>query len=268
MLEKTQDGRETWVGQIALTTLKGDVDNLGRIFHKGLEKPSFAKRAALSRQMNAFFAIWLPAFCKEKYPDVYTVFAGGDDFFLIGPWHKTQKLAADMSRHFKRFVAENPEIHFSVGMVMTWPGHPVHALAEQAEDALEKAKGYENEGIKAKNAVCLYNEIAQWPEWDELVRLEDEVQRLADEYGLSTGYVYGLLSLIDLASNKKSPESAMWRSRFAYRTRRYVVDKLKPEARAIAQTRLAKVFGECGIFRHQGRFRIPLFNYLYSKRRE
>ncbi|MDR0736256.1 MAG: hypothetical protein LBF51_05395, partial [Zoogloeaceae bacterium] len=265
-ITKTKDDREVWSGQIALAALKGDVDNLGRIFRQGLSPITFAKMAALSRQMNAFFAVWLPAYCKEKYPNTYTVFAGGDDFFLIGPWHSTQELAAKMAGEFKRFVAENPEIHFSAGFAMTKPGHPVRALAEQAESALEAAKSH-GTGDE-KNAVCLYNEIVLWPQWNELAKLEMEVQTLADDYKLSTGYIYGFLSLIELARDENKPGSAMWRSRFAYRTRRYVVDKLKFEARAAAQTRLADTFGERGIARQQGCFRIPLFNFFYSKRQE
>ncbi|GHU08190.1 type III-A CRISPR-associated protein Cas10/Csm1 [Betaproteobacteria bacterium] len=261
------DDGKNWIGQIALATLKGDVDNLGLIFQKGLEKNTFAKMAALSRQMNAFFAVWLPAFCAKNYPDTYTVFAGGDDFFLIGPWLKTQKLAAEMATRFKAFVAENPEIHFSAGIVTTKPGHPVHALAEQAETALEAAKGYERTASEKKNAICLYNEVVPWSEWDKLARLEQEIRELADDYKLSTGYVYGLLSLIDLATDKQNPESAMWRSRFTYRTSRYVVDKLQKDARPVALSRLAKTFGENGIVNQQGRFRIPLFNFFYSKRR-
>ncbi|MDR0578097.1 MAG: type III-A CRISPR-associated protein Cas10/Csm1 [Candidatus Accumulibacter sp.] len=266
-LEKTEDGKEKWIGQIALATLKGDVDNLGAIFRRGLEKMSFAKMASLSRQMNAFFAVWLPAFCNEKYPNTYTVFAGGDDFFLIGPWRGTQKLAADMADRFKAFVAENPEIHFSAGFSITKPGHPIHALAEQAEYALERAKGYEASGAKEKNAVCLYGEVVPWAEWREIARLEREIDGLARDYALSAGYIYGLLSLIDQAVDKTNPESAMWRSRFAYRTCRYVVDKLRDKAaRPTALARLADTFGERGIAARGGKFRIPLFNFFYSKR--
>ncbi|MDR0736978.1 MAG: hypothetical protein LBF51_09170, partial [Zoogloeaceae bacterium] len=265
--DRVQDGNGKWAGQIALATLKGDVDNLGKIFRQGLSQITFAKMAALSRQMNAFFAIWLPAYCKEKYPNTYTVFAGGDDFFLIGPWHSTQELAAKIAGEFKRFVAENKEIHFSAGFVLTKPGHPVHALAEQAESALEMAKNHQaDSATNAKNAVCLYGEVVPWHKWETLAGLEQEVHDLAGEYRLSTGYIYGLLSLIDLACDKNRTESAMWRSRFVYRTRRYVVDKLKQEARATAHARLADTFGERGIAQQQGRFRIPLFNFFYSKR--
>jgi CRISPR-associated protein Csm1 len=265
--DRIMTDKNQWIGQVALASLKGDVDNLGRIFQQGLSQNTFAKMAALSRQMNAFFAVWLPAFCKEKYPNTYTVFAGGDDFFLIGPWRSTQKLAADMAERFKTFVAQNPEIHFSAGFSITKPGHPVHMLAEQAETALEHAKGYETGGAKTKNAVCLYGEVVPWPKWHEITDLEAGIDELACDYDLSTGYVYGLLPLIDLAADKTSPESAMWRSRFTYRTCRYVVDKLPKEARAAALAQLATTFGEKGIAAQQSRFRIPLFNFFYSKRR-
>jgi len=38
--------------------LKGDIDNLGELFRVGLRQPTFAKMAALSRQVNGFFAIY------------------------------------------------------------------------------------------------------------------------------------------------------------------------------------------------------------------
>ena len=253
--------REGWQGQVALMTLKGDVDNLGTIFQQGLQEPTFAKMAALSRQMNAFFAVWLPAVCAVEFPNTYTVFAGGDDFFLIGPWHSTQKLAARMAAEFKTYVAENPDITFSAGMVMTKPGQPMHTLGTQAEEALSAAKGID------KNALVLYGERVRWPDWSKVQAAQEQLDRVRHDYDLSTGYVYGLLQLIDLASDKTNPEHAMWRSRFAYRTRRYVVDKLRePEKRQRAQTELSVALGEQGINDLGTRYRIPLFNHFYRQR--
>lgn len=249
-----------WQGQVALVTLKGDVDNLGRIFQGGLEQPTFARMAALSRQVNAFFSVWLPAYCAVHHPDTYTVFAGGDDFFLIGPWLDTQQLAAEMADHFQRYVAANPDIHFSAGLVMAKPGLPIPTLAAQAEEALDTAKG------GGKNAVVLFGETIRWADWPRLAAAAAELDRLGADYRLSTGYVYGLLQLIDLATAPGNPESPLWRSRFAYRTRRYVVDKLPPDARAQAQARLATALGEQGIGGLGGAYRIPLFNYFYRQR--
>jgi CRISPR-associated protein Csm1 len=259
---------DKWQGQIALMTLKGDVDNLGTLFQQGLQEPTFAKMAALSRQMNAFFAVWLPAVCAVEFPNTYTVFAGGDDFFLIGPWHSTQSLAARMADAFKTYVAENPDITFSAGMVMTKPGQPLHTLSTQAEDALDAAKGTSlPEVATRKNALVVYGERVRWPDWVQVQAAQDQLARVRESYDLSTGYVYGLLQLIDLASDKTNPEHAMWRSRFAYRTRRYVVDKIhEPDKRQRAQTELSVALGEQGINDLGTRYRIPLFNHFYSQR--
>jgi CRISPR-associated protein Csm1 len=256
-----------WQGQVALMTLKGDVDNLGAIFQHGSQVSTFAKMATLSRQMNAFFAVYLPALCATKFPNTYTVFAGGDDFFLIGSWHSTQKLAARMADDFKTYVAENPGITFSAGMCMTKPGLPMHTLAAQAEHALDAAKARSLPEDQRKNAVVLFNERVRWPEWQELEKAQKRLDELCNAYGLSTSYVYNLLHLIDLASDTHNPEYAMWRSRFAYRTRRYVVDKLKDkDQREQAQTQLAEAIGQQGIASLGTRYRIPLFNHFYRQR--
>lgn len=269
-LPKTADLNDNsqWAGQVALLTLKGDVDNLGALFQGGLREPTFAKMAALSRQMNAFFAVWLPALCAKEFPNTYTVFAGGDDFFLIGPWHSTQKLAARMAEAFKTYVAENPAITFSAGMVMTKPGLPMHTLATQADEALDAAKASNHtDPAQRKNAAVVYGERVRWPDWPRVQVAQDQLDHVRASYGLSTGYVYSLLHLIDLASDPQNPEHAMWRSRFAYRTRRYVVDKIKdPERRVHAQRELGEALGERGINQLGTRYRIPLFNHFYRQR--
>lgn len=256
-----------WQGQVALMSLKGDVDNLGQIFQRGLQQPTFAKIAALSRQMNAFFSIWLPALCQNEFPNTYTVFAGGDDFFLIGPWLSTQRLAQRMAESFKIYVAHNPEISFSAGLVMTKPGLPMHTLAQQAEQALEAAKGTEQINVdERKNALVLFGERVRWPDWPKVQSAQSQLELARDSYSLSTGYVYGLLHLVDLAADQSKPEHAMWRSRFAYRTRRYVVDKLAVEQRQRAQTELSVMIGQQGIQELGSRYRIPLFNHFYRQR--
>jgi len=264
---------DKWQGQVALLTLKGDVDNLGTVFQQGLQEPTFAKMAALSRQMNAFFAIWLPALCAKEFPNTYTVFAGGDDFFLIGPWHGTQALAARMVTEFKTYVAQNDKITFSAGMVMTKPGQPINSLAIQAEEALSQAKGNALDEKELKNALVLFGERVRWPDWPQVQAAQEQLERVRNDYELSTGYVYGLLHLIDLASDSKNPEHAMWRSRFVYRTQRYVQgvrDKhghaLSAEQKNVARRILGETFSVIDPKLLGTRYRIPLFNHFYRQR--
>ena len=257
-----EDIQCTDIGQKALMTLKGDVDNLGSIFQKGIKTANIAKMTALSRQFNQFFSLWLPAYCAEQSPNMYTVFAGGDDFFLIGPWYSTQKVAHAMQQAFKRYVAENTEIHFSVGMVMSKSGIPVPRLGDLAEESLEKSKGIDID----KNAVTIFNKTVKWHDWQKLCELEEEIHRLADRYKISTSYLYSLIQLCEQAENTKNIESTMWRSRFYYRTARYVIDKLEKGVRTTALSEITTSLGDRGIASYKINFAIPLTNYFYQKR--
>lgn len=277
-LARDESGQECWMGVEGLMALKGDVDNLGLIFQRGLERPTFAKMAALSRQMNAFFAVRLPWLCRKEFPNIYTVFAGGDDFFLIGPWHSTIKLARRMREEFARCIAFNPEIHFSAGLTMTKPGLPIRHLAQLAEEALDAAKGH-NSGnvapIPPKNAVSCYGISVTWDQFESLMQCEKMLERLGVEFGLSTGYLYDLLLFTDMAGKiSERPENALWHSRFAYRTRRMLEANIKSgdDAKAAEDTRrrlqgeLASEIASQGIEKHGAAYKIALFTHLYQQR--
>ena len=260
------DENDRWSGTDALMVLKGDVDNLGSIFEKGLERPSFAKWASLSRQVNAFFAIYLPWLCRERYSSTYTVFAGGDDFFLVGPWRSTIRLARAMREAFGHYVAGNPEIHFSSGLVMVGPGIPARQLGDLSEAALDEAKDREG-----KDAVSIFGESVSWREFDVLWHTFEEMDRIGEAYGLSTGYLYRLQELALMSENLKSkaarPENAIWRSWFSYRTWRMLerAKGIDDNERRRRMVELAKVLSS-PIEQFGSRFQIPLFIHLYQQR--
>ena len=266
------DQNHRWQGISALSALKGDVDNLGTIFQNGLGgDTSFSKTAALSRQINAFFTVYLPWLCQTEYPNSYTVFAGGDDFFLIGPWLSQIKLARTMRQAFQRYVARNPEVHFSAGISTTKPGLPITQLADMAEEALEQAKVHnpEQQQSAPKNAVSCFNQRMFWEEFDALETRRARLQALSQELGLSTGYVYGLLYLVDMAEKvEERPENALWHSYFAYRTVRMLERNkhLDKEQRKRRQAELAEEIANAGIIRHGGNYRVALFCHLYQQR--
>ena len=281
--DRTQSEQGKWQGISALSTLKGDVDNLGMIFQNGLsDDVSFSKTAALSRQINAFFTVYLPWLCKPEYPNTYTVFAGGDDFFLVGPWLSQIKLACKMRQAFQDYVAFNAEVHFSAGISTTKPGLPIGQLGEMAETALEQAKAHNPTGMTVgatptsqlarlpKNAVSCFNQTISWDDFCELTgnRLA-RLQELSEDNSLSTGYVYGLLTLINMAEKVyEKPENAIWHSYFAYRTVRMLErnKQLDKDQRKRRQAELAEEIANAGIIRHGGNYRVALFCHLYQQR--
>jgi CRISPR-associated protein Csm1 len=253
-----------WVGINALGILKGDVDNLGEMFRIGLGSPTFAKTAALSRQLNGFFAIYLPWLLAREFPGVYTVFAGGDDFFLIGPWRTAQKLAYRMQGEFARYAAGNADIHFSAGIATRKPGAPISVLAELAEIALKAAKGRDG-----KNAVTCFNETVSWKDWPSLEAARAGLESLKIGEALSSGYVYRLLQFVGMSEQEATcPAASIWRARFKYHTRRYVDDKRKGLSELDKQQLFARLAEDIGgaIMRLGSRYRIALFNQLYRTR--
>tara|TARA_R110001583_G_scaffold57162_1_gene171659 strand:- start:11637 stop:14333 length:2697 start_codon:yes stop_codon:yes gene_type:complete len=260
--------QEKSIGIAGLGVLKGDVDNLGAIFQQGLQQPTFAKMAALSRQMNAFFSVYLPALCASEYPNTYTVFAGGDDFFLIGPWHSLMQLAARLRDDFSRYVAGNQELTFSSGIVICKPGMPVPQLARLGEEALETAKGFIGKDGSHKNALHVFGQSVGWDQYEQLTKAFDELNGLSYRAQLSTAFTYSLLGLIDLASKTDEPESGLWRSRLSYRAIRHLesVIKNKEERQPVLDELLNLFAGNNGIHEHHSAYRIPVTTYLYKNR--
>ncbi|SDX05974.1 CRISPR-associated protein Cas10/Csm1, subtype III-A/MTUBE [Nitrosomonas eutropha] len=251
--------------EIALVTLKGDIDNLGALFQSGLAEPTFARWASLSRQVNAFFALWLPWYCahgeNRRFRNTYTVFAGGDDFFLIGPWESTLELAGAMRKAFARYIVRD-DITFSLGAVMTQPKIPARQLAVAAESGLNAAKQHDG-----KNAVSLWGVTVGWAEWRTLMKeRRDALERLISEAGgLSTGFIYNLLLLSDQAErddpkrDDRRPEDALWRSRLAYRCARL------PKNQQMVGKALAHECGEA-LKQYRGAYRLPVSVLLYRQR--
>lgn len=269
--DKRLNEQGKWVGVEALMTLKGDVDNLGLTFRGGLENYSFAKMAGLSRQMNAFFTVHLPCLCRDEFPDTYTVFAGGDDFFLIGPWRQTLSLAGRMRQDFARYVAHNPELHFSAGLSMTKPGLPVRELGRLAEETLERAKavGDKDRPGAAKNAITAFDRAVPWRRFEQLLERADTLKNQASELELSTAYLYALLGYTEMADKAhERPENALWHSHFAYRTARLLDRKrgMSREERRALHTTLAQEIANQGIGEFKADYRIALFTVLYQLR--
>ena len=267
------------VGKSAVMSIKGDIDNLGSLLQSGIKVPTFATLAGLSRQLNNFFTIWLPYACqtKKEAKNIYTVFAGGDDFYLIGPWLDQIKIVPTLRREFKRYVCNRDDITFSIGMCMTGSGEDVVTMSAMTEEALEKSKKYPDADNPTKNAVCCFGQTVSFADYDDLMALEHSLAEMKKDYDLSIGYIYGLQTLCDQAERAANPKhftDAMWRSKLVYKTVRFVetsnADKLKgktdEEKQAAADT-IAKEIGEA-ISKYKTNYKIALFTWLYQQREE
>ncbi|MGE4345288.1 MAG: type III-A CRISPR-associated protein Cas10/Csm1 [Geoalkalibacter sp.] len=188
-LESTEDGKDGIRGRRFLGAFKADVDNLGLIFSVGLQdRLSISRFASLSRMLNHFFSDDLVRYIEEEFPDLYVIFAGGDDLFLLGPWNQAVQFAAELRKRFARFVAERPQITLSAGVAVVKPALPVQSIADQAEELLDFAKSRPQ-----KDAVTLFGTTVGWGDFERLLDAGDWLHRLAGDGVIPRGLLSRLL---------------------------------------------------------------------------
>ncbi len=198
-----QDG-DKYKGRSYLGVLKADVDRLGFTFSYGLRnfqdpkknKLTIARFCFLSRMLDFFFSAYLPFLLqKEKiFSDTYTVFAGGDDLFLIGPWENMVRLADKLYQDFRRYTANNPNITLSATVTLVKPRFPVNTAAHLAEEGLKKAKD------GGRDKLCVFNELVAWKDFKEVKDIVDFLHSLLNRFDskIGTGFVYKLWQLADM----------------------------------------------------------------------
>ena len=261
-------------GTEAIGVLKADVDNLGLLMGCGLPEKRFtlSRMATLSRQLDAFFSIYLPNLLagNDEFKDIYTVFAGGDDLFLIGPWNRIAYLATYLKDRFEKYVCGNSAITFSAGITVHKPHIPVDKLALAAEDALEQSKD-----AKGKNSVTMFEQTVNWDEFKALLENRVAMQSWLDQKYISSGMMYRFNHLITLAEKEKIAieggnvhiddlDAMKWRAMFSYSIQRNINSSFKGEERRRAVQDVSLMAGWMDTY--GAAVRIPLWHLLYDKR--
>lgn len=274
-LTKRPGDEAKFSGVEALGILKADVDNLGAIFGCGLPKSrlNLSRLATFSRQMNSFFSLYLPHLFSTdlSFREIYTVFAGGDDLFLIGPWNRIIDFADELDRKFSRFACKNPNITISVGITVSKPGVPVPAVADRAEEALEASKH------GGRNSVTLFDETVSWHGFRKLLEIRDTLESWQQEGLIEKALLYQLNDLIrmarrekDLVKNGKPIElrdmkCLAWRSRLYYTITRNVGKGMQKDARIQAVEKVMKHI-PVWVSEYDSKLRIALWQVLYKQR--
>ncbi|MEL7196234.1 MAG: type III-A CRISPR-associated protein Cas10/Csm1 [Bacteroidota bacterium] len=204
-------------GTDKLGILKMDIDNLGDLFQNRLadDKRSIAHTAAISRSLKWFFEGYmndlldkplyqnlafqfdhgvenhLEAYHEElaQYPNetfrdnLYVIFSGGDDFFLVGAWDIVMVFAWIVRQRFKEFTAGTATL--SAGLVMVDPKYPVSRFADLVNEAEDSAKKYTDTFTKIykehnkdgkptypiKDRISVFDTVLSWEDYGEAMNL-------------------------------------------------------------------------------------------------
>lgn len=261
-------------GIAALGVLKADVDNLGLLMTCGLKAERFtlSRLATLSRQLNWFFALYLPYILRTdaRFKDIYTVFGGGDDLFLIGPWNRIVELAGFLHGKFAEYVCHNYHLHFSAGISLHKPHVPLDKLAELAEAALKQSKD------QNKNRITLFSITVTWYEFFKLQEINKTLSNWNERKLINNAMIYRLNDFIDMSELEKQiveegdvriedMECLKWPALFSYTTERNIGKGIKEEEK---RKGLKKEFAQsAGWLKEYGsKLRIALWDFIYNHR--
>lgn len=160
--------------------IRGDVDNLGRVFRDGLgDNRSIARVMTLSQELSQFFGPYLEKMLEEDFEDCAMIYAGGDDFFFVGPWDRLPYLAHAIRQRFSRFTGFNPALTVSMAFSMAPDKKfPLYRVATTAGERLEEAKSYARflgGRQKLKDSFSFENCVLGWEDFEKFNLFKSKV---------------------------------------------------------------------------------------------
>jgi len=261
--EALSEGKPLTFGELAhlsdgapyLGALMLDADRMGEAFAGGFDHLSEAQSpgrlAALSRAVEAFFTLEISGLVKDagryrdllgwkelearqksrRYRLVYTVYSGGDDLFLIGPWDVLLDFARDLNRLYRRYT-HHPAFTLSGGFALLRPTTPVPMIYEAVRRAEERAKERGKDPTsptQGKGHLALFGEVVAWEDLEALAGwagwLRDELR--AGRF--SSALAYRLLGLFRRYAAEGDPARKMfYKPQLAYALRNYADEEKFP----------------------------------------
>ena len=249
LLEEEEGGEERVLtfGELAalskgapyLGALMLDADRMGEAFatgyrRKGRDLATPSRLAALSRTLEVFFATevlslletpgryrerlgWDDLEAREKaerYPLIYSVYSGGDDLFLLGPWNVLLDFALDLERLYGLFT-QHEGLTLSGGFILAGPSLPIPELSRlltRAEKAAKEA---------GRGRLFLFGQAVPWGELPGLRAWAEALSRDLREGRVSRAQAYRWLSLWRRFSPLEDPGERMrYKPLLAYALRR------------------------------------------------
>ncbi|NHK40000.1 type III-A CRISPR-associated protein Cas10/Csm1 [Thermus thermophilus] len=181
-----------------------DADRMGEAFATGFQRNGHSlatpsRIASLSRSLEWFFAVevlelirnpvtyknrlgWNDVEAREKaahYPLIYSVYSGGDDLFLLGPWDAVLEFALDLERLYRLYVRH--EALTLSGSFQVFGGKtPVPSMARLLQEGEAEAKR------QGRGRLFLFGQAVPWEtlrklrrDWMEELRRDLEAERVS-----------------------------------------------------------------------------------------
>ena len=185
-------------GDKRLAILKADVDDMGAKVGQIANQDSpagvpYERLRSFSQSLHTFFVEKVQDMLKESWPLIYTVYAGGDDLLLVGPWNVILDFAGALAKEFESGPGRQYEpLTLSAGIALSSYRVPIRHSVERAENLLEQAKGREG-----KNSCAALNAVWTWDSHKEVVGDGKRLAHWTNEGLVSRSLLHRLLLLTE-----------------------------------------------------------------------
>jgi len=268
-------------GTKALAILQADIDHLGSLFQSGIPAATFSKYISLARIFHYYFSVRISYLLKEtpEFQHIYSLFAGGDDLVLIGPYNRILAFTKKLYEDFQEFSGYNPDVHLSCGVSFHKPFEPVPSMMERSDQQLASAK-------EIRNAISIFSERVTWEEFAKLEKLEQKFVTWKQEQTsgsseplLPTAMLYRFLNFSEKAkaserlsqqiqkreiSSSSHLRAFLWRSQLRYSLARNFDKKKRQDG-----TPALESIGDVSewIETWKGKLKIPIWLAMYATRK-
>jgi len=202
-------------GRKSLAYLKSDVDNLGFIFGFGLrrngegDRTSISRLTTLSRFLDLFFSGYFNSLLEKKFPEVYTIYSGGDDLLCIGPWDQVMALGLRIREQFSQYSCRNPAWSISTGICLVGSRTPVLSAVSATDNLLDASKEVPGEeivpwpwkftpGSAGKDRVTVFGTSIPWRKYPEILKQAIWASNLLRSETLNSSKVIRLLKYAEM----------------------------------------------------------------------
>lgn len=193
-------------GRRYLAYLRIDADRIGLEFRKLAGDPR--RTWGLSTLLDVAFSSAVPNLIRSKFSNLYPVYGGGDDLFVIGPWNDILDFAAAWRSEFRSLSCN--KLNFSAGVALAKPRQHILTKSEEAERALnEHAKG-------SRDSIHSLGCTISWSEFDEVLAGARRLAAMHAERRIKSALLHNIIELHD----RWRKGDARWHSLLFYQVER------------------------------------------------
>lgn len=202
-------------GRKSLAFLKSDVDNLGFIFGFGLkrngegDRTSISRLTTLSRFLDLFFSGYFSYLLEKEFPEIYTIYSGGDDLLCVGPWNQVIALGLKIREKFFQYSCRNPAWTISSGICLVGSRTPVLSAVSATDNLLDASKEVPGEeivpwpwkfgpGSARKDRITVFGTSIPWEKYPEILKQAVWVANLLRSGTINTSKVMRLLKYAEM----------------------------------------------------------------------